>query len=50
MKGYGAVLPEHHPDHNKAHLETTHRSDYKPPFPYTPAEVSLYFSCRAISI
>lgn len=37
-KGYGAVLPRHHPEHNKCHFETTHGSDYKPPFPYTPAE------------
>lgn len=34
----GAVLPEHHPDHDKLHLETTQRADYKPPFPYTPIE------------
>ncbi|XP_038057809.1 protein C9orf135-like [Patiria miniata] len=34
--GYGAVLPRHHPQHDKRHLETTNRADYKPPFPYTP--------------
>ncbi|XP_002733410.1 cilia- and flagella-associated protein 95-like, partial [Saccoglossus kowalevskii] len=37
----GAVLPEHHPDHDKRHLETTHRVDYKPPFPYTPMEEKI---------
>jgi len=31
-------LPRHHPEYNKHHLETTHRTDYKAPFPYTPAE------------
>lgn len=36
--GYGAVLPRHHPDHNKAHFETTHLADYRPPFGFTPAE------------
>lgn len=36
--GYNAVLPSHHPEHDKAFFDTTHRSDYKPPYPYTPAE------------
>ncbi|XP_074643707.1 cilia- and flagella-associated protein 95-like [Tubulanus polymorphus] len=36
--GYGSVLPCHNPDHDKQHLETTHRADYIPPYPYTPAE------------
>lgn len=35
--GFGAVLPQHNPEHDKYHLETTNRADYKPPFPYTPA-------------
>ena len=38
QSGYGAVLPRHHPDHNKCHFETTNKSDYKPPVPFTPAE------------
>ncbi|XP_041359032.1 protein C9orf135-like isoform X2 [Gigantopelta aegis] len=37
-KGYGSILPHHHPDHNKMYLETTHRTDFKPPYPYTPKE------------
>ncbi|XP_077991181.1 cilia- and flagella-associated protein 95-like [Glandiceps talaboti] len=36
--GYSAVLPRHYPEHDKRHLETTNRVDYKPPYPYTPAE------------
>ncbi|XP_070555395.1 cilia- and flagella-associated protein 95-like [Ptychodera flava] len=36
--GYSAVLPRHYPEHDKQHLETTHRVDYKPPYPYTPTE------------
>ena len=39
-KGFGAVLPRHHADHNKVHLETTHRADYKVPHPYTATTVS----------
>ncbi|XP_066274683.1 cilia- and flagella-associated protein 95-like [Branchiostoma lanceolatum] len=35
--GFGAVLPRHHSDYGKRHLETTHRADYKAPYPYTPA-------------
>ncbi|XP_072045951.1 cilia- and flagella-associated protein 95-like [Amphiura filiformis] len=35
-RGFGAVLPRHHPEHDKQHMETTNRADYKPPFPYTP--------------
>lgn len=38
QKGYGAVLPMHGTEHNKYHLDTTHKSDYKSPYPYTPAE------------
>ncbi|XP_071964729.1 cilia- and flagella-associated protein 95-like [Antedon mediterranea] len=34
--GFGSVLPRHHAGHDKRHLETTNRADYKPPFPYTP--------------
>ncbi|XP_072170244.1 cilia- and flagella-associated protein 95-like [Diadema setosum] len=34
--GFGSVLPRHNPEHDKRHLETTNRADYKPPYPYTP--------------
>ncbi|XP_033103635.1 protein C9orf135-like [Anneissia japonica] len=40
QRGFGSVLPRHHADHDKRHLETTNRADYKPPFPYSPAPVS----------
>ncbi|KAL5020941.1 hypothetical protein ScPMuIL_000096 [Solemya velum] len=37
-RGYGSVLPRHHPDYNKHHLETTHIADFTPPNPdYEPA-------------
>ena len=42
-RGYGAVLPRHNPDYNKAHYETTHLADYKAPFEFTPAEVIFLF-------
>lgn len=32
-KGYEAILPGHHPEHNKRRLETTHEADYTPPYP-----------------
>nr|XP_002130464.1 protein C9orf135-like [Ciona intestinalis] len=35
--GFGSVLPRHHPDHDKLHLETTHRADFTAPYPFTPA-------------
>ena len=38
--GFGAVLPRHNPEHDKRHLETTNRADFKPPYPYTPVPVS----------
>ncbi|WAR23426.1 CI135-like protein [Mya arenaria] len=35
--GFGSVLPRHNPDYNKHYLDTTHRSDFKPPNPnYVP--------------
>lgn len=35
--GYGSVLPRHNPDYNKHYLDSTHRSDFKPPNPnYVP--------------
>lgn len=37
-KGYGAVLPGHHPEWNKVRFDTTHRVDYGAPFPFTRAE------------
>ena len=39
--GFGAVLPRHNPEHDKLHLETTHRADYTPPYPYTPNQEQL---------
>lgn len=36
--GYWAVLPKHNPEHNKYHLDTTHKADFKAPYPYTPAQ------------
>ncbi|XP_063968096.1 cilia- and flagella-associated protein 95-like [Lytechinus pictus] len=39
--GFGAVLPRHNPEHDKRHLETTNRADYKPPYPYTAAPEQL---------
>ncbi|CAH1774853.1 unnamed protein product [Owenia fusiformis] len=36
--GFGSILPRHHAEHNKRHLQTTNKADFKPPFPYTPAE------------
>ena len=39
--GYNSVLPSHYPDHNKTYFDTTHKSDYTPPYPYTPAEVCI---------
>ncbi|XP_039273847.1 cilia- and flagella-associated protein 95-like [Styela clava] len=36
-RGFGAVLPRHHPDYDKLHLETTHKADFTPPYPYDPA-------------
>lgn len=30
-RGFGSVLPRHHPDYNKHYLESTHRSDFTPP-------------------
>lgn len=41
QRGCGAVLPRHHPEYNKHHLETTHGADYVPPYPYTPAPEKL---------
>ncbi|ESO94907.1 hypothetical protein LOTGIDRAFT_144812 [Lottia gigantea] len=38
-KGYGSVLPRHDPDHNKYYLESTHRADFTPPYPYQPSQV-----------
>ncbi|KAK7489500.1 hypothetical protein BaRGS_00019299 [Batillaria attramentaria] len=37
-RGYGAVLPRHHPDFDKFYLETTHRADFTPPYPFERAE------------
>ena len=42
-RGFGAVLPRHHPEHDKQHMETTNRADYKPPYPYVPVPVSKSF-------
>nr|CAB3227249.1 uncharacterized protein C9orf135-like [Phallusia mammillata] len=36
-RGFGSVLPRHHPDHDKLHLETTHKADFTAPYPFTPA-------------
>ena len=40
-RGFGSVLPHHAEDYNKFHFETTNKTDFKPPFPYTPAEVRV---------
>ncbi|CAK8672261.1 unnamed protein product [Clavelina lepadiformis] len=40
-RGFGAVLPRHHPDHDKLHLETTQRADFTAPYPFTPAPEKL---------
>lgn len=37
-QGFGSILPHHKADYDKFHFETTHNTDYKSPFPYTPAE------------
>ncbi|XP_062506808.1 cilia- and flagella-associated protein 95-like [Corticium candelabrum] len=38
-RGYGSVMPRHHPDHNKRRSDTTHKIDYKNPWPHwSPAE------------
>ncbi|XP_013398605.1 protein C9orf135 [Lingula anatina] len=37
QRGFGSVLPRHHPEYNKHHLETTYGADYFPPYTYTPA-------------
>lgn len=33
--GHEAILPGHHPDHNKRHMETTYVASYGPPYPFT---------------
>ena len=41
-RGFGSVLPRHHPDYNKHYLESTHRSDYTPPDKdYVPVPVGI---------
>ncbi|KAK7100838.1 cilia- and flagella-associated protein 95-like [Littorina saxatilis] len=35
-EGYTSVLPRHNKDYNKYYLETTHRSDFKAPYPFIP--------------
>ncbi|KAJ1206911.1 hypothetical protein NDU88_002304 [Pleurodeles waltl] len=35
-RGYGAVLPRHHPDHRKMYLKTTYNDAYVPPCRYIP--------------
>ncbi|KAH9496294.1 hypothetical protein Btru_018042 [Bulinus truncatus] len=35
---FGAALPRHGPDHNRFYLDTTYKSDYVPPFPFTHQE------------
>lgn len=35
-RGFGSVLPQHPPDHNKWYLDTTYEVDYKAPYPYKP--------------
>ena len=35
-RGYGSVLPRHKLQHDKRHLNTTHRADYQYHFDWTP--------------
>lgn len=37
-RGYGSVLPRHKLQHDKRHLDTTHRIDYQYPFDWSPKQ------------
>lgn len=37
-KGYGSVLPHHHPDHDAFRSKTTYNHDYCAPYPYEAVE------------
>ena len=35
-RGYGSVLPRHHPDYRKWYMTTCHMTDFQYPFEWTP--------------
>jgi len=53
-KGYGSVLPHHHPDHDAFRSKTTYNHDYCAPYPYeavesnTSVQVSVQFSTTTL--
>jgi hypothetical protein len=41
-RGFGSVVPRHHPDHGKMRLDTTNKVDFKSPWPgWSPSKVVL---------
>ena len=43
-RGYGSVLPRHQLQHDKRHLNTTHKVDYQYPFEWTPKPEEVGYS------